>query len=208
MFWNKQNGNANQNTENGGKTGKKTWLHAPDALLNGHVAYLVKVSLSLQWGEFYKCLSMGFLGCQKDGGDSAWEWRALNSMKSDNLFCLKVLFTKKSYEIEIYIRSCFNVCLSLLNLADKKYHETLFFSNNRFSSPIRTHSSSIHWSNSTVSMLRLPSNHLSTLAMQTQHIPVWHCRPINQYGIFVQLLGPNRQPPPMNVCRTNKQTTF
>lgn len=48
MFWNKQNGNANQTTENGGggggKTGKKTWLHAPDALLNGHVAYLVKVS--------------------------------------------------------------------------------------------------------------------------------------------------------------------
>lgn len=52
MFWNKQNGNANQTTENGGgggggKTGKKTWLHAPDALLNGHVAYLVKVSALL-----------------------------------------------------------------------------------------------------------------------------------------------------------------
>lgn len=45
MFWNKQNGNSNQGTENGGKTGKKTWLHAPDALLNGHVAYLVKVSV-------------------------------------------------------------------------------------------------------------------------------------------------------------------
>lgn len=44
MFWNKQNGNSNQTAENGGKTGKKTWLHAPDALLNGHVAYLVKVS--------------------------------------------------------------------------------------------------------------------------------------------------------------------
>lgn len=49
MFWNKQNGNANQNGENGSgttneKKGKKTWLHAPDALVNGHVAYLVKVS--------------------------------------------------------------------------------------------------------------------------------------------------------------------
>lgn len=48
MFWNKQNGNANQNgNENGtsnGKNGKKTWLHAPDSLVNGHVAYLVKVS--------------------------------------------------------------------------------------------------------------------------------------------------------------------
>lgn len=46
MFWNKQNGNANQNGENGinEKKGKKTWLHAPDALVNGHVAYLVKVS--------------------------------------------------------------------------------------------------------------------------------------------------------------------
>lgn len=47
MFWNKQNGNSNQSTENGGKGGKKTWLHAPDTLLNGHVAYLVKVSRSI-----------------------------------------------------------------------------------------------------------------------------------------------------------------
>ncbi|XP_055321532.1 PTB domain-containing adapter protein ced-6 isoform X2 [Sitodiplosis mosellana] len=45
MFWNKQNGNANQNgSENGstGKNGKKTWLHTPESLMNGHVAYLVK----------------------------------------------------------------------------------------------------------------------------------------------------------------------
>jgi len=39
MFWNKQNA-ANQNTET--KNGKRNWLHAPDALLNGHVVYLVK----------------------------------------------------------------------------------------------------------------------------------------------------------------------
>lgn len=46
MFWNKQNANANQT--NGGPDakngGKKEWLHSPDALVNGHVAYLVKVS--------------------------------------------------------------------------------------------------------------------------------------------------------------------
>lgn len=52
-FWNKQNSNnnnaANQNgggsvVENG-KTGSggRNWLHQPDALTNGHVAYLVKV---------------------------------------------------------------------------------------------------------------------------------------------------------------------
>lgn len=41
MFWNKQNANQNQNNET--KNGKnKNWLHAPDALVNGHVAYLVK----------------------------------------------------------------------------------------------------------------------------------------------------------------------
>lgn len=56
-FWNKQNSNnnnaANQNggssvVENG-KTGSggRNWLHQPDALTNGHVAYLVKVSLYL-----------------------------------------------------------------------------------------------------------------------------------------------------------------
>lgn len=43
MFWNKQNANQNQNNET--KNGKKNWLHAPDALVNGHVAYLVKVSV-------------------------------------------------------------------------------------------------------------------------------------------------------------------
>lgn len=43
MFWNKQNANTNQNNE--AKNGKKNWLHAPDALVNGHVAYLVKVSI-------------------------------------------------------------------------------------------------------------------------------------------------------------------
>lgn len=49
MFWNKQNANANQ--ANGGsgdaKNGKKEWLHSPDALVNGHVAYLVKVSIPI-----------------------------------------------------------------------------------------------------------------------------------------------------------------
>ncbi|XP_058465919.1 PTB domain-containing adapter protein ced-6 isoform X2 [Malaya genurostris] len=42
MFWNKQNsnsqnGNDAKNTKNG-----RNWLHAPDVLVNGHVAYLVK----------------------------------------------------------------------------------------------------------------------------------------------------------------------
>ncbi|GAB0100518.1 ced-6 [Sergentomyia squamirostris] len=42
MFWNKQNG-ANQNGNGGdAKSGKRNWLHAPDVLVNGHVAYLVK----------------------------------------------------------------------------------------------------------------------------------------------------------------------
>lgn len=45
MFWNKQNssnqnGNDAKNTKNG-----RNWLHAPDVLVNGHVAYLVKVSI-------------------------------------------------------------------------------------------------------------------------------------------------------------------
>lgn len=39
MFWNKQNG-ANQNNDQ--KNGKKNWLHTPDVLVNGHVAYPVK----------------------------------------------------------------------------------------------------------------------------------------------------------------------
>lgn len=51
-FWNKQNNNNNSNnvsqngvTENGKTgTGGRNWLHQPDALINGHVAYLVKVS--------------------------------------------------------------------------------------------------------------------------------------------------------------------
>lgn len=40
MFWNKQNGANNQNSDQ--KTGKKNWLHTPDVLVNGHVAYPVK----------------------------------------------------------------------------------------------------------------------------------------------------------------------
>lgn len=53
MFWNKQNNANNNSNGNGGgapggdaKNGvqKKEWLHAPDTLVNGHVAYLVKVS--------------------------------------------------------------------------------------------------------------------------------------------------------------------
>lgn len=58
MFWNKQNNSNNNNTNNhangtnvggngasslsDGKNGKRNWLHAPDALVNGHVVYLVK----------------------------------------------------------------------------------------------------------------------------------------------------------------------
>lgn len=43
MFWNKQNNGANQNSEQ--KSGKKNWLHTPDVLVNGHVAYPVKVCI-------------------------------------------------------------------------------------------------------------------------------------------------------------------
>lgn len=59
-FWNKQNNNANKEkdkeatetteTKNGAnnkedaKAGKRNWLHTPEALVNGHVVYLVKVS--------------------------------------------------------------------------------------------------------------------------------------------------------------------
>lgn len=48
MFWNKQNsnsqnGNDAKNTKNG-----RNWLHAPDALVNGHVAFLVKFLGSTQ----------------------------------------------------------------------------------------------------------------------------------------------------------------
>lgn len=56
MFWNKQNSN-NSNNNNGSSNGNgnshngsdakntkngRNWLHAPDVLVNGHVAYLVK----------------------------------------------------------------------------------------------------------------------------------------------------------------------
>ncbi len=48
-FWNKNNEKQSEqeaktdakNTKNG-----RNWLHAPEALTNGHVAYLVKVSPS------------------------------------------------------------------------------------------------------------------------------------------------------------------
>lgn len=55
MFWNKQNNNnniKNQSNDNGksnnngttedAKKDKRNWLHTPDALVNGHVVYLVK----------------------------------------------------------------------------------------------------------------------------------------------------------------------
>jgi PTB domain-containing engulfment adapter protein 1 len=58
MFWNKQNSNSNSsnnnnnsstNQNNEAKNAKngRNWLHAPDVLLNGHVAYLVKVNHSI-----------------------------------------------------------------------------------------------------------------------------------------------------------------
>ena len=61
-FWNKQNNNSNnkdkdkekdkdnENTTNGTsdtKNGKRNWLHTPEALLNGHVVYLVKVTTKI-----------------------------------------------------------------------------------------------------------------------------------------------------------------
>ncbi|XP_037815741.1 PTB domain-containing adapter protein ced-6 [Lucilia sericata] len=58
-FWNKQNNNSktdnSENTENKNgsatkeetKGGKRNWLHTPEALINGHVVYLVKFSGSL-----------------------------------------------------------------------------------------------------------------------------------------------------------------
>lgn len=55
MFWNKQNSNSSSNNSNGNNNGSshngsdakntkngRNWLHAPDVLVNGHVAYLVK----------------------------------------------------------------------------------------------------------------------------------------------------------------------
>lgn len=58
MFWNKQNGNSNQNGSENGSTGKnkKAWLHTPESLVNGHVAYLVKVSVCV-------CGVCGFVFC-------------------------------------------------------------------------------------------------------------------------------------------------
>lgn len=56
MFWNKQNGNSTQNGNDPGlsaKNGKKTWLHSPDALMNGHVAYLVKVSIVFELSSYF-----------------------------------------------------------------------------------------------------------------------------------------------------------
>jgi hypothetical protein len=43
-FWNKNNSESNDTkTEvKNAKNGQRNWLHAPDALTNGHVAYLVK----------------------------------------------------------------------------------------------------------------------------------------------------------------------
>jgi hypothetical protein len=43
-FWNKSNSESNDaKTEaKNAKNGQRNWLHAPDALVNGHVAYLVK----------------------------------------------------------------------------------------------------------------------------------------------------------------------
>lgn len=52
MFWNKQNNNSSNNnntnntngsSSNDAKNGKRNWLHTPEALVNGHVVYLVKV---------------------------------------------------------------------------------------------------------------------------------------------------------------------
>uniref|UniRef100_A0A182JI39 PID domain-containing protein n=1 Tax=Anopheles atroparvus TaxID=41427 RepID=A0A182JI39_ANOAO len=43
MFWNKQNSNSSQNGNDAKNTKNgRNWLHAPDVLVNGHVAYLVK----------------------------------------------------------------------------------------------------------------------------------------------------------------------
>ncbi|XP_058054645.1 PTB domain-containing adapter protein ced-6-like isoform X1 [Anopheles bellator] len=44
MFWNKQNSSSGQNGSSDAKNTKngRNWLHAPDVLVNGHVAYLVK----------------------------------------------------------------------------------------------------------------------------------------------------------------------
>jgi hypothetical protein len=43
-FWNKNNSESNDTKTDvkNAKNGQRSWLHAPDALTNGHVAYLVK----------------------------------------------------------------------------------------------------------------------------------------------------------------------
>lgn len=41
-FWNKNNDNNDSKTEAKNAKNGRNWLHAPDALVNGHVAYLVK----------------------------------------------------------------------------------------------------------------------------------------------------------------------
>lgn len=56
MFWNKQNNAANQGNEKNEKNGKKSWLHTPDVLVNGHVAYPVKVSCVTSFCCFCFCV--------------------------------------------------------------------------------------------------------------------------------------------------------
>jgi len=41
-FWNKNNDTNDAKTEAKNTKNGRNWLHAPDALVNGHVAYLVK----------------------------------------------------------------------------------------------------------------------------------------------------------------------
>lgn len=41
-FWNKNNDNNDSKTDAKNAKNGRNWLHAPDALVNGHVAYLVK----------------------------------------------------------------------------------------------------------------------------------------------------------------------
>lgn len=41
-FWNKNNDSNDAKTEAKNAKNGRNWLHAPDALVNGHVAYLVK----------------------------------------------------------------------------------------------------------------------------------------------------------------------
>lgn len=41
-FWNKNNDTNDAKTEAKNAKNGRNWLHAPDALVNGHVAYLVK----------------------------------------------------------------------------------------------------------------------------------------------------------------------